>query len=112
MSDPSIEFVRNLIRENLDKKRINIDLAQVLFFMLKETENLKNLYFGSIKNKEEEDWDIENIGNEEEPILKFSWKDEKSKKELIEFIGSVGGLSKEEVEQITKEGTESHEIKA
>ena len=48
-----------------------------------------------------EDWDIENIGTDEEPVLKFSWKDEKSKKEMLEFIGSVGGLSKEEVEQIT-----------
>ena len=50
-----------------------------------------------------EDWDIENIGDEEEPELKFSWKDEKAKKEMLEFIGFVGGLSKEEVEQICKE---------
>ena len=44
-----------------------------------------------------DDWDIENVGTEDEPILKFSWKDKKSRDDMLHFIGSVGGLSEEEV---------------
>ena len=39
----SIEFVRDLIREKMDSKEINIDTALLLFYILKEVEENRKL---------------------------------------------------------------------
>ena len=41
MTDRGITFIRDLIRNKMSEKEINIDTAQVLFYMLSEIENIK-----------------------------------------------------------------------
>jgi len=41
MSDSDITFIRDRIRTKMSEKEINIDTAQVLFYMLSEIETLK-----------------------------------------------------------------------
>ena len=47
-----------------------------------------------------EDWSIEET--EDGESLRFSWKNEEAKKNLLYYIGEVGGLSAEEIDEIVK----------
>ena len=51
-------------------------------------------------NNEKDDWDIEY--DEENEALKLSFSSEEAKKELLYWLGDIGGISKEETDTLIK----------